>query len=292
MQEIPRSVLFVSGEKPERFAKALASGADLVCIDLEDAVHPGRKTQARQDALAFAAQYRRGTGEAKLALRVNALRTREGLADVAALAQCGAHLDWLLLPKVEHAADAGMLHAWAGAAFDALAVLLETPLGIERAAALAEVVQVDAPKLQALMLGGADLCVELGASFGWDGLLYARGRLVNAARSASLQAWDVPHLDLNDLAGLTDETRIVLRLGFSCKTAIHPSQVPAIHAAFVPPASDVQWARSLLDAHAAEEAMPGVRGAFLFRGTMVDPPVLQKARRVIYLAEAAARQAT
>lgn len=290
MTAAPRSMLFVSGEKPERFPKAMAAGADLVCIDLEDAVHPDRKAQAREAAFAFAAQERDPRG-AQLALRLNALRTREGLADATALAASGARLDWLLLPKVEHAADAGLLHAWAGGRFDALAVLLETPLGIERAAAIAAASREDAPKLHALMLGGADLCVELGATFGWDGLLHARGRLVNGARSAGLQAWDVPHLDLNDLPGLTDETRAVLRLGFTCKTAIHPSQVDAIHAAFVPAEAEVQWARALLAAHAAEESAPGARGAFLFQGKMVDPPVLQKARRLVQLADAAALRA-
>src|SRR5688572_14101956 len=100
MPAAPRSMLFVSGEKPERFPKAMAAGADLVCIDLEDAVHPDRKSQAREAALAFAAQERDGAGP-QLALRLNCVRTREGLADATALAASGARLDWLLLPKVE-----------------------------------------------------------------------------------------------------------------------------------------------------------------------------------------------
>ena len=279
-----RSMLFVSGEKPSRFAKALASGADLACIDLEDAVHPARKEEARRAVFAFAAGHRHVAGQARIAIRLNGLRTREGLADLAALAASGASVDYLLLPKVEHADDLGLVHAWAGNSFDGLVALIETPAGIERAAAIAATVRGDAPKLKALMLGGADLSVELGSAFDWNGLLHARGRLVNAARSARLDAWDVPHLDLSDHEGLTQETRAVLGIGFGCKTAIHPSQVAAIHAAFVPQPAELEWARTLLEGYAVEEANPDARGAFLFQGRMVDPPVLEKARRIAALA--------
>ncbi len=280
----PRSMLFVSGEKPERFAKALASGADLVCIDLEDAVLPQRKAAAREAAFAFAESRPGAAGGAQLAIRCNGLRTRAGLADLAALAEGRAHVDWLLLPKVEHADDLGLVHAWAGDRFGALAALLETPLGIEHAAAIAATARADAPRLAALMLGGADLSTELGCAFDWDGLLWSRSRLVNGARSAGLQAWDVPHLDLGDPAGLERETRAALRLGFTCKSAIHPTQVAAIHAAFAPAPAESAWARELLAAHARMQGIPEAGGAFLFQGKMVDAPVLARARRIAWLA--------
>lgn len=268
----PRSVLFVSGEKRERFDKALGAGADLVCLDLEDAVRPELKQTAREQVFAYA---RAHEGKA-LGVRLNSLRSVEGLRDVVALAASGAVLDCLLLPKVESVEDAALLHAWIGGSFRRVVVLIETPLGIENALAVAAGVRRDAPKLSALMLGGADLSAELGCEFGWDGLLHARTRLVNAARAFGLEPWDVPHLDLNDLDGLRDETRRVLALGFSCKSAIHPDQVAPIHDAFVPAATELQWARDLL---ASPEA--NGRGAFLFRGRMVDAPVLAKARRLV-----------
>lgn len=283
MLDTPRSMLFVSGEKPERFEKALAAGADMVCIDLEDAVHPARKNDARAAVFDFAVRHSQGQGS-RLAVRLNGLRTREGLADVAALIACGARFDAVLLPKVEFAEDLSMFHAWAADTFDALVALVETPLGIEQAAAMAAAVHRGAPKLSALMLGGADLAAELGADFGWDGLLGARGRLVNAARSAGLAAWDVPHLDLDDLASLAAETAAVARMGFGCKTAIHPRQIETIHAAFAPKPAELQWAQALLDAHAAREASTDAAGAFLFGGKMVDAPVLRKAQRIAGLA--------
>ncbi len=267
-------MLFVSGEKAERFPKAMAAGADLVCIDLEDAVHADRKQLARDQVLGWLSKNTSAEGPA-IALRINGLRTLEGLRDVLALSESGVHLDWLLVPKVEDAADLQALHSWVGARYQRLTALIETPRGIENALSIAHA----GAKLAALMLGGADLAAELGAQFGWDGLLHARGRLVNAAKAAGLQAWDVPHIDLKRPDDLSEETRKVLALGFGCKTAIHPQQISIIHAAFAPSPAELAWAKALL------QAMPDgpTDGAFIFEGRMVDAPVLRKARRVVEL---------
>ncbi len=107
-------MLFVSGEKAERFPKAMAAGADLVCIDLEDAVHAERKQLAREQVLGWLSKNTSPEGPA-IALRINGLRTLEGLRDVLALSESGVHLDWLLVPKVEDAADLQALHSWVGA---------------------------------------------------------------------------------------------------------------------------------------------------------------------------------
>jgi citrate lyase beta subunit len=269
----PRSMLFVSGEKSERFPKAFAAGADLVCIDLEDAVHPERKAEARTQVLGWLAANPATPGQAHRAIRINGLRTLDGLRDLLALAESGLQLDALLIPKAESSADLQAVQAWVGAQAGALIALLETPLAIERAF---EIAQAGAG-IGALMLGGADLSAELDAQFGWDGLRHARGRLVNAAKAAGVQAWDVPHIDLADTAGLADETRRVLALGFDCKTAIHPQQLAAIHAAFLPTAAELDWARTLLQAVPAG----GASGAFLFQGRMVDAPLLRKAQRIV-----------
>jgi citrate lyase beta subunit len=271
-------MLFVSGEKAERFPKAMAAGADVVCIDLEDAVHPERKAEARERVLTWL-RHRppadAGGSLAAVALRLNGLRTREGLRDVLALVDAGVHVDYLLLPKVEQAADLQCLQAWAGEHFDAAVALIESPLGVENALSIA----CGGGKLAALMLGGADLSAELDAQFGWEGLLHARGRLVNAAKAAGLQAWDVPHVDLSDAAGLARETRQAIDLGFGCKTAIHPQQIAIIHAAFTPTVEQAEWARVLLQAVPEGQGS----GAFLFQGRMVDAPLLRKARRVAEL---------
>ncbi len=272
----PRSMLFVSGEKVERFAKAMAAGADLVCIDLEDAVHPDRKGEARTQVLGWLKSASRAADGPGVALRLNGLRTLDGIRDVLALVESSVGVDWLLLPKTENAADVQAIEAWCGAQLGAITALVETPLGIENLAAIARA----GGKLGALMLGGADLSAELDAQFNWDGLLSARGRLVNAAKSAGLQAWDVPNVDLSSDDGLAGETRKALALGFGCKTAIHPQQIKTIHAAFAPTPAEVEWATVLLQAVPEGQGS----GAFLFQGKMVDAPLLKKARRIAELA--------
>jgi citrate lyase beta subunit len=272
----PRSMLFVSGEKPERFAKAMASGADLVCIDLEDAVHPAVKDSTRYQVLEWL-----GTTEhhqQRIALRINSLRTLDGLRDIKALVDSGLSIDWLLLPKTACAADVQCINAWLGTQIGAIAALIETPQGIEH---LAEIAGAGG-KIGALMLGGADLATELNARFAWEPLLFARCRLINAAKSRGLEAWDVPHIDLDALDELALETRRALALGFDCKSAIHPKQLSIIHAAHLPTEADLAWA-NLLVAAVPSVADDGSEqtGAFLFQGKMVDAPLLRKARHIV-----------
>jgi citrate lyase beta subunit len=277
----PRSLLFVSAERPDRFDKAMAAGADVVCIDLEDAVHPQRKDAARTAAIAYVQKRGpRDANEPRLALRVNSIKTLTGLRDVMALAESGARVDVLLLPKAESEQDLVSLHEWLPQAFGELVALLETPLGVERAAAIATAVRHGAPRLTALMLGGADLSVELGARFDWDALFSARGRIVNAARSFGLQAWDVPFIDVSDTAGLEQETRRVLGLGFDCKAAIHPTQIVPMHGVFRPSEKETQWAHAVLAA-----AVASGDGAFLFEGKLVDAPILSRAERILQRAQ-------
>lgn len=275
----PRSMLFVSGEKIERFAKAMAAGADLVCIDLEDAVHPSRKAEARSQVLGWLKDTVRPPQGPDVAVRINGLRTLDGLRDVLAFVESGLQVDWLLLPKTESAGDIQALESWCGAQVGAFTALVETPVGIENLAGIARA----GGKLGALMLGGADLSAELDAQFNWDGLLSARGRLVNAAKAAGLQAWDVPNVDLSSDEGLATETRKALALGFGCKTAIHPQQILTIHAAFTPTPAEIEWATVLLQAVPEGQGS----GAFLFQGKMVDAPLLKKARRIAELSRAA-----
>lgn len=145
----PRSMLFVSGEKPERFAKAMAAGADVVCIDLEDAVAPERKALARSEVLRWIAERTPEAGQPAVALRLNAVRTLEGLRDVLALSAAGSRPDWLLLPKVEAAADLHCIQAWLGTQCPPLVALIETPGAVADAMAIARA----GGSTAALMLG-------------------------------------------------------------------------------------------------------------------------------------------
>ena len=195
------------------------------------------------------------------------------LRDLLALAESGIALDALLVPKVESAADLHCLGAWLGDRAPAVGRPPRTPSAIEQAGRIAGAGSPTA----ALMLGGADLSAEIGANFDWTGLLHARGRLVNAAKAAGLQAWDVPHIALDDVDDLVEETRRAIAMGFDCKTAIHPRQIDPIHSAFAPTAAEAEWAKALLQAMPAD----GASGAFLFQGRMVDAPVIRKAHRIV-----------
>jgi citrate lyase subunit beta / citryl-CoA lyase len=272
----PRTLLFVSAERPERFDKAIASGADVVCIDLEDAVHPDRKDAARSAAMAYLLGRAKGTGGvSRLGLRINTSKTLAGLRDVMAIAEAGVHMDVLMVPKVESSHELEAMHAWLPKAFTELVALVETPLGVEHATEIAAAARHATPRLSALMLGGADLSMELGARFDWDGLLSARGRLVNAARAWGLQAWDVPFIDIADEPGLVQETRRVLDMGFDCKAAIHPNQIAPMHGVFQPSQVEILWAQGVCAAAA------GGHGAFLYEGRMVDAPLLRRAERIL-----------
>lgn len=281
----PRSMLFVSAEKPDRFAKALASGADMVCIDLEDAVHADNKSIARQAVVEFTASEQASRPGVLLSVRINALQTVDGLRDVHALIDANCRVDAVVLPKVEAHAQIALAQAWLNQRCDYLVALLESPLGIEQASVIAAGHQrAMGPELAALMLGGADLAAELGATFEWASLLSARARLVNAAKAAGIQAWDVPHLSLDEPDAVEQETHAVRAMGFNCKSAIHPKQLASIHRAFESSATELAWAHGVLNAAAqltsGENGSQAV-GAFRYEGKMIDEPILRRARQML-----------
>ena len=169
-----RSLLFVPGSRPERFARAEASGADMVCVDLEDAVITEEKNRAREAALQhFGTEH----GRAERVLRINAVGSSLGQVDLQALANSHSLPDLLLLPKVESADEVlQAASALAGRAIGLIA-MIESPRGLLNALAIAEA----HPSMVALMFGGADFAAELGAEMCWESLLYARGQLIVVA---------------------------------------------------------------------------------------------------------------
>lgn len=255
------SVLFVPGSRPDRFGKALASGADLVCIDLEDAVPAGGKAAAREAAVAAIGP--------RVAIRTNAVTTRDGLADLLALADAGAP-GLVFLPKVEHAA---VLDVAAGALGPAVGLvpLIETPLGLRRAHAVAA-----HPAVAAVMFGGGDMAGELGVELAWEPLLAARGAFLLACAEAGKPAIDVPWIALDDGAGLANECRRARALGFAAKAAIHPDQIAAIRAAFAPAPELVEEARAAAAAYQQAEG-----AAVRFQGRMLEAPIMRRYERVL-----------
>ncbi len=269
-----RSFIFMPGLKPEMFPKAVASGADIVCVDLEDAIHPGDKDEARERTLTLMAA-RPDAGAAETVVRVNALRTPAGLADLAAVIGAGADgPPSLMLPKVASADEVALVSDLlddAGLA-TALHVIVESAAGLEAAPAIARA----SPRVRALFFGAVDYSSDIGARNAWEPLLYARSRLVAAAMAAGLDAIDVPWLDLEDLDGMRAEAEASRALGFVGKGAIHPRQIAPLHAVFSPSADEVAHARRVVAAF--EEAGTGL---VVIDGKLVEKPVLRAMERVL-----------
>jgi (S)-citramalyl-CoA lyase len=261
-----RSLLFVPGNRPERFTKAGASGADMVCIDLEDAVPPAERVAARAAVLAFLHDQPAGH---RYGVRINRLASVDALHDAAALSGSNTAPAFVMLAKTESARELELLAAWLPNAPQI--ALIESARGMQAAASIA---QAGTP-LQALMFGGADFSAELGCEWAWEPLLHARSSLLLAASAAGIGCIDVPWLDVANPTGAEEEARRVASLGFSGKALIHPSQVAPVHAGFAPSAQTLERARRVVAASGANDA------AVLVDGRLVDRPVVLAAQRAL-----------
>lgn len=260
------TVLFVPGSKPERTPKALAAGADFVCIDLEDSVPPAQKAQAREAALDAIA-----SGEPRLALRINSVSTRAGLEDLIALADAKVLPALLLIPMVNSAAEIGIVTSVLGARAPGLVPLIETVKGLREAREIAA-----APGVVAMMFGGGDFAAELGVELAWEPLLAARSTIVLACAEAGIPAIDVPYIVLDDAAGLVAETRAAKALGFAAKAAIHPAQLAGLDSVLRPTAEEIAEAEEAARVFAAAGG-----AAVRFKGRMLEAPIMRRYQRIL-----------
>jgi (S)-citramalyl-CoA lyase len=264
-----RSWLFTPATRPDRFAKAAAAGADVAILDLEDAVAPKDKAQARRNALDYLANS--PSDGALHALRVNGLDTSAGISDLEALLGSSAIPDFLVLPKTEtigHLQIIDRLLTSAGKG-TRLIGLIESAQGL----AATEAIATATPRLAGLMLGAADMAADLGATSAWEPLAFVRGRLIAACALTGVPPIDSPFFNLQDEAGLKREAAAAVALGFNAKAAIHPAQIGSINAALTPSAEAVARARAIL----AENT----KGVGTVDGQMIDEAVARKARRTL-----------
>jgi citrate lyase subunit beta / citryl-CoA lyase len=271
---VPRSWLYVPGHRPERIRKALETGADAVVIDLEDAVPPDRKDQARENALTVAVERPAQATGPRLWVRVNDIRSPWSGADLDALA--GSGVDGIRVPRSEDPAAVRRVAERTGLP---LQLLLETAAGVARAAELAAA----HPLVAGLGLGEADLAADLRVGSA-EGLTWARGWVVVAARSAGLPSpvqsvWT----DVADLDGLRASTAHGRATGFVGRSVVHPRQIPVVHEVFTPTAAEVAAARAVLST-AAQARRRGEVAVLDADGRFVDPAVVDRARVVLDLA--------
>jgi citrate lyase subunit beta/citryl-CoA lyase len=288
-----RSCLSVPGSSSKMLDKAHGLGVDEVIIDLEDAVAPGAKDEARA---AVAAALREGGWQAgTVTVRVNAAGTAWCEHDVRELAGVeGSALDCLVVPKVEGAPDLEEVERLAAESEGdgsaerpvALQALIETALGLRRLHEIAEAGE----RLEALIIGFADLAASLGQSGGpdypGDRWHWVRSSVLVAARAAGLQAIDGPHLQIDDLDGLREEAGRARALGFDGKWALHPAQVDPLNEIFGATQEEFDHATAVLEALERGEEEAG-SGAVMLDGEMIDEASRKLAAQVVARGEAA-----
>jgi citrate lyase subunit beta / citryl-CoA lyase len=274
-----RSRLYLPGSEPRYFINAALHGPDAIILDLEDSVHVSEKDAAR--ILVRNALRAVDFGACERMVRINQLPL--GLEDLAEIIPEAP--DLILIPKVEHPGQVSQVDHM----IDELKVrhqvqrpvwlmpILESGQGIENAAAIAAASQ----NVVALTIGLEDYTADLGVVKTVEGLesLYARTRLVNAARAAGLQAIDSVFSDVGDLAGLKRWAENSRALGFEGMGCIHPAQVPVIHAAFAPSAAEIERAQKIVSAF--EEATQRGVAVVSLGSKMIDPPVVQRAVKLV-----------
>lgn len=258
---IPRSYLFVPGNRPERFDKACAAGADAVIVDLEDAVPFADKAVARDAVAAWLSE------EKPVLVRINGADT-DWFADDLALCRMPG-VAGVVLPKAEQAGDIVRLRA-AGAI--AVLPLIESATGIDHLRAIAS-----ARGVQRLMFGSIDFQLDLGIPGEREELLFFRSQLVLASRLAGLAApVDGVSTALDDADRLADDARHARQMGFGAKLCIHPKQVDAVNRCFTPGAGELAWAGRVLEAAARADG-----AAVALDGKMIDRPVILRAQAIV-----------
>ena len=271
-----RSLLFVPGLRPDRFARALGSGADIVCVDIEDAVPLARKDEAR--ALTFPLFGEVGPSHVETMVRINPLSTPEGLKDILALRDCTAPPKALMLAKPGSAAEIRLYDellqgSCAGIRFH---VIIESTDGLANVMDIANA----STRIDSLLFGAVDMSADLRAEKTWEALLYARSRVVHAAARYGLDLLDVPWLNLDDQDGLKIEAEMSSALGFTGKASIHPKQIPVINDVFSPSPDLVTRARRIL-----AEFEQDTTGLVVVDGELIERPVVRSMLRVLAIAD-------
>lgn len=271
-----RSMLFVPGLRPDRARKAFAAGADVVCVDLEDAVAVAHKDEAREMALALFAEP--NPSGCERVLRINSLDTVHGLRDVDALGRLEHVPEAVMLTKVRSAAEVRLLDELlqGRAASIKFYVCLETNQGLKDVFEIA-----GAPRMACLLFGEVDLSADLRCKRTSTALLYARSRVAHAGAAFELDVMDVPHIHLEDMDGLRKAAAHAAELGFTGKACIHPTQIPVLHEYFTPSAEEVARAERAVEAF----RQSGSSGLAVLDGLMLQKPVLRSSQRVLALAK-------
>lgn len=272
-----RSFIFTPGLRPDMYPKALASGADIVCVELEDGIAPKDKAEAREKALALFEQPQPDDGVERI-VRINSMRERFGIEDVNAILASKTPPPALMMPKVRTPDEVTILDQLLTEAGHEtrLHVIIETNEGLEAAFEIAKC----SDRIDAMFFGGVDMAAELRCQNNYDALLYARSRVVHASAAAGLDVIDVPYLDLDDPDGMRIEAERVRDLGFSGKGSVHPKQIAALNEVFTPSEAQITRARRIIS-----EFEKANKGLVVIDGKLIEKPVLRDMYRIVAIAD-------
>jgi citrate lyase beta subunit len=272
-----RSFIFTPGLRPDMYPKALASGADIVCVELEDGIAPKDKAEAREKALALFEQPQPDDGVERI-VRINSMRERFGIEDINAILASKTPPPALMMPKVRTPDEVVILDQLLTEAGHEtrLHVIIETNEGLEAAFEIAKC----SDRIDAMFFGGVDMAAELRCQNNYDALLYARSRVVHASAAAGLDVIDVPYLDLDDPDGMRVEAERVRDLGFSGKGSVHPKQISALNEVFTPSEAQITRARRIIS-----EFEKANTGLVVIDGKLIEKPVLRDMYRIVAIAD-------
>ena len=275
--KVRRSFIFTPGLNPEMFPKALASGADMVCIELEDGIAIKDKDEARKNTI-NALKNLKINNDVELVVRVNCQRTKPGLLDLEAFISSKLNVKALMLPKVKTPDEITFIDdLLTDCNMDTdLHVIMETNEALENIYDIARA----SKRIVALYFGGVDMAAELRVPNSYENLIYARSKLVHAGASVGIDVIDVPYLDLEDMDGMKKEAELVRNLGFTGKGSIHPKQINILNEVFTPSKEEIIKAKRIIDQFNASDT-----GLVVIDGKLIEKPVLREMKRRILVAD-------
>ena len=274
---VRRSFIFTPGLKPEMFPKAIASGADMVCIELEDGIAIKDKDEARRNTIKALETLEVKSG-VELVVRVNCQRTKFGLLDLEAFVSSKTKVKAIMLPKVKTPDEITFIDdLLTDCNLDTdLHVIMETNETLENIYEIAHA----SKRIVALYFGGVDMAAELRVPNEYKNLIYARSKLVHAGASVGVDVIDVPYLDLEDMDGMKKEAELVRDLGFTGKGSIHPKQINMLNEIFTPSKEEIIKAKKIVDQFNKSDT-----GLVVIDGKLIEKPVLREMQRKILIAD-------
>jgi (S)-citramalyl-CoA lyase len=268
-----RSFIFCPGNRPDMIPKALKSGADMVCIDLEDAIIPEHKSLSRIETVKAFEDIDSPKGVETL-IRINDVNSEDGKKDIDLILNANNTASGLMLPKIQTIEEIITLENKIKEKNKELNlhIIIETNQGLENAWSIAH----SSSLIKSLLFGGVDMSADLGCNGDWFSLLYARSRVVHAAAGAGIDSIDVPFLDLEDMEGMNIEAQKSKNLGFSGKGSIHPKQIEQLNKVFTPSEEEIAYANKVIKAF--NNASDGL---VVVDGKLIEKPVLRTALKTI-----------